>query len=226
MGEPVTIENYFDAIKKGASWPLLTEFPAQEAGGLLNALKVYQKGLGEEIGSMSWDPVGGVISTLNVAKRFRRQGIATKLWDTASKLGPVAHSVVRSVAGDDWAKAVGGHLPELKHLVPAHAQGGYLGGLRKFHDWNGVIPGNYGQEVGAILQAGKESVYDTDYINSLRNGTMNTTSTNNKNINIGSVQMTFTEPVKNGRQVFDEFKALISFENNASSSRINLGVGA
>jgi len=226
MGEPVTIENYFDAIKKGASWPLLTEFPAQEAGGLLNALKVYQKGLGEEIGSMSWDPVSGVISTLNVAKRFRRQGIATELWDTASKLGPVAHSVVRSVAGDDWAKAVGGHLPELKHLVPAHAQGGYLGGLRKFHDWNGVIPGNYGQEVGAILQAGKESVYDTDYINSLRNGTMNTTSTNNKNINIGSVQMTFTEPVKNGRQVFDEFKALISFENNASSSRINLGVGA
>ena len=127
MGEPVTIENYFDAIKKGASWPLLTEFPAQEAGGILNALKVYQKGLGEEIGSMSWDPVSGVISTLNVAKRFRRQGIATELWNTASKLGPVAHSVVRSVAGDDWARKVGGIVPELKHLVPPGlAGGGYI----------------------------------------------------------------------------------------------------
>ena len=127
LGQPVTIENYFDAIKKGASWPLLTEFPAQEAGGLLNALKVYQKGLGEEIGSMSWDPVSGVISTLNVAKRFRRQGIATELWNTASKLGPVAHSVVRSVAGDDWARKVGGIVPELKHLVPPGlAGGGYI----------------------------------------------------------------------------------------------------
>jgi len=53
------------------------------------------------------------------------------------------------------------------------AMGGYAGEIRKFHDWNGAVPGGYGQEVGAILRAGTEGVYDTDYINSLRNGTMN-----------------------------------------------------
>jgi len=111
-------------------------------------------------------------------------------------------------------------------LIPKMAKGGYAGQIRKFHDWNGPIPGAYGSEVSAILQAGREGVYDTDYVNALRNGTMNTTSTNNKNINIGSVQMTFTEPVKNGRQVFEEFKSLMSFEKSASNSNISLGVGA
>jgi hypothetical protein len=134
---------------------------------------------------------------------------------------------LKEILDDAFDFASGGFLGNVGPMKSGMMSGGgYLKQLRKFHDWNGTVPGAYGQEVGAILRAGTEGVYDTDYVNALRNGTMNTTSTNNKNINIGSVQMTFTEPVKNGRQVFDEFKALISFENNASSSRINLGVGA
>jgi hypothetical protein len=96
----------------------------------------------------------------------------------------------------------------------------------RFHDWNGAVPGPYGQEVGAILKAGTEGVYQSSYINSLRNGTMNPTTSNSKVINVGSVKMEFTEPVTNGRQVFEEFKSLINFENSKAGPSINIGRGA
>jgi hypothetical protein len=96
----------------------------------------------------------------------------------------------------------------------------------RFHDWNGTVPGPYGQEVGAILKAGTEGVYQSSYINSLRNGTMNPTTSNSKVINVGSVKMEFTEPVTNGRQVFEEFKSLINFENSKAGPSINIGRGA
>ena len=132
-----------------------------------------------------------------------------------------------SPAGYPWQPRVSA-VPKIpmSDYTTAIAKGGYLGKVRKFHDWNGTVPGAYGSEVGAILQAGREGVYDTDYVNSLRNGTMNPKASNSKVINVGSVQMTFTEPVTNGKQIFNEFKALLSFENNASNSNMNLGVGA
>jgi hypothetical protein len=137
---------------------------------------------------------------------------------------------IYSLPGQVYGQIFGGaatSLTKIKNLWPSgFANGGYLGKIRKFHDWNGAVPGNYGQEVGAILQAGREGVYDTDYVNALRNGTMSTSTNNSKIINVGSVQMTFTEPVTNGKQIFNEFKALLSFENNASNSNMNLGVGA
>jgi hypothetical protein len=137
---------------------------------------------------------------------------------------------IYSLPGQVYGQIFGGaatSLTKIKNLWPSgFANGGYLGKIRKFHDWNGAVPGNYGQEVGAILQAGREGVYDTDYVNALRNGTMSTSTNNSKTINVGSVQMTFTEPVTNGKQIFNEFKALLSFESNASNSNMNLGVGA
>jgi TP901 family phage tail tape measure protein len=104
--------------------------------------------------------------------------------------------------------------------------GGYFNQVRKFHDWNGMVPGPYGQEVGAVLKAGTEGVYQSSYINALRNGTMNSPASNSKVINVGSVKMEFTEPVTNGRQVFEEFKSLINFENSKAGPSINIGRGA
>ncbi|MGA1046807.1 MAG: hypothetical protein ACO3UU_02265, partial [Minisyncoccia bacterium] len=126
-GRRITLENYFDAIKSGASWPLITEHPAQVAGGAFNSLKAYEKGLGEIIGDLHWDPFSGVVSTLNVARKFQRQGLASEFWRIASSLGgPLSHSAARSVAGESWARPVGGIIPELKHLVPPMAGGGYI----------------------------------------------------------------------------------------------------
>ena len=223
---PVKLKDYFDAIKSGAKWPNITEHPAHEAGGTLNILRGYVPESNNPVGELSWDPFSGTVLSLNVNSAFRRQGLASKFWEIASGLGPISHSVVRTLEGDDWARAVGGNLPDLQHLVPKMAGGGYIGKIRKFHDWNGVIPGNYGQEVGAILQAGKESVYDTDYINALKNGTMNSTTSNSKIINVGSIKMEFTEPVTNGRQIFEEFKSLVNFENSKAGPSINIGRGA
>ncbi len=165
-GAPLTLENYFDAVKSGGKWPMIPEHPAEVAGGSLNALRVFQKGLGEEIGALKWDPFSGIVSTLNVSPKFQRQGIATELWRIASGLGgPLAHSATRTQMGDTWAKKVGGIIPELGQLLPKMANGGYIG---KLHTWNGPVPGPYGSEVAATLKAGTEGVYQTRYINSLQ----------------------------------------------------------
>ncbi|MFZ9740596.1 MAG: phage tail tape measure protein [Candidatus Nanopelagicaceae bacterium] len=42
----------------------------------------------------------------------------------------------------------------------------------RLHDWNDAVPGPYGQEIGAILKAGTEGVYQESYIKALQNGTM------------------------------------------------------
>ena len=113
-----------------------------------------------------------------------------------------------------WLNVVKDGSLQMKNLWP------------KFHDWNGTVPGPYGQEVGAILKAGTEGVYQSSYINALKNGTMNEPSSRSKVINIGSVKMEFTEPVTNGKQIFEEFKALVNFENSKSGPSINVGLGA
>ena len=146
---------------------------------------------------------------------------ALKLKSTLFKSVGLIHGTEK-----DYAERLARLAELLKIDIPGKSMGGYMGQIRKFHDWNGPIPGAYGSEVAAVLQAGREGVYDTDYVSALKNGTMNPTTGNSKVINVGSVQMTFTEPVTNGKQIFNEFKALLSFENNASNSNMNLGVGA
>lgn len=123
---PVLLKNYFDTIKSGAKWPNLTEHPAYEAGGSLNALRAYIAGSNKPVGELSWDPFSGTVLSLNVDSAFRRKGLASKFWEIASGLGPISHSAVRSLEGDDWARAVGGNLPDLQHLVPKMAGGGYV----------------------------------------------------------------------------------------------------
>jgi TP901 family phage tail tape measure protein len=123
---PVLLKNYFDTIKSGAKWPNLTEHPAYEAGGSLNALRAYVTGSNKPVGELSWDPFSGTVLSLNVDSAFRRKGLASKFWEIASGLGPISHSAVRSLEGDDWARAVGGNLPDLQHLVPKMAGGGYI----------------------------------------------------------------------------------------------------
>ena len=63
-----------------------------------------------------------------------------------------------------------GNLFDFKmYSMGGEAVGGYI---QKFHTLRGAVPGPYGQEVGAVLRAKTESVYPTDYINSLKNDTM------------------------------------------------------
>jgi len=66
-------------------------------------------------------------------------------------------------------KALGGPIGyPMGGLIP-YADGGYV---QKFHTLRGEVPGPYGAEVAGVLRAKTESVYPTDYINSLQNATM------------------------------------------------------
>jgi GNAT superfamily N-acetyltransferase len=83
---------------------------------------------GSTIGKLSWHYDTGDINDVYVMEKNRRQGIATNLFQHATHLStqfndvpPPRHSAKRTEAGDSWAKAVGGDIPE---ITPYHRQGG------------------------------------------------------------------------------------------------------
>ena len=83
----------------------------------------------------------------------------------------------------------GGKKIDLASIGLNFANGGYVNptysanmSMPRYHNLNGRVPGPYGQEVTAILQAGKEGVYQEPYINQLKNDTMGNITINN-NIN-------------------------------------------
>jgi GNAT superfamily N-acetyltransferase len=64
---------------------------------------------GEQIGNMTWAAKGsGKIAAIEVDPKFRRQGIATAMWNHANSVSPVTHGETRTPEGDAWAKSVGG----------------------------------------------------------------------------------------------------------------------
>jgi len=60
------------------------------------------------------------------------------------------------------------------------ANGGKVN-VPKFHNWNGPLPGPYGQEFGALVKSGTEGVYQEDYMNRLRRDANVNSSTSNSN---------------------------------------------
>lgn len=63
------------------------------------------------------DRPAGNIDDVHVHEDFRRQGIATELWNHANELADKGviprplHSTQRTYEGDRWARAVGGKVP-------------------------------------------------------------------------------------------------------------------
>lgn len=73
------------------------------------------------IGYMSWVKGSGIVSDVMVKPNFRRQGVATALWNEANKIAQQTptvpaprHNSMRSRVGDQWARSVGGEVPPLK----------------------------------------------------------------------------------------------------------------
>jgi ribosomal protein S18 acetylase RimI-like enzyme len=74
---------------------------------------------GQEIGHMHWN--NRHIGSLEVEPEYRRQGVATGMWQEAQRLAETnknvpapQHSSDRTNMGTAWAKAVGGRLPRRK----------------------------------------------------------------------------------------------------------------
>lgn len=76
---------------------------------------------GEVNGWIEWAPAWDQyapdeITGLSVVPKYRRQGIATALYDAACSypgVNPPCHSPLRTLSGEGWAWSVGGELPAL-----------------------------------------------------------------------------------------------------------------
>ena len=72
--------------------------------------------LGEDSAYIDWEP-SGELYYIKVPAEYRRQGIATRLWEAAKeharKFGlPIpTHSQYRTDEGDAWAKSLDEELP-------------------------------------------------------------------------------------------------------------------
>lgn len=71
------------------------------------------------IGRLEWYPKSRTVKDVFVEEPFRRQGVATGLWNEAHRIAketrgvqPPRHSSQRTNAGTAWAKTVGGRLPK------------------------------------------------------------------------------------------------------------------
>lgn len=71
---------------------------------------------GQQAGSMLWS--SKEVRHIEVAPKFQRQGLATRMWqeghriaDESTRVPTPKHSADRTDAGDAWAKSVGGRLP-------------------------------------------------------------------------------------------------------------------
>lgn len=70
------------------------------------------------IGRLEWYPKSRTVKDVFVEEPFRRQGVATGMWEEAHQIAqttrgvqPPKHSPQRTAAGTAWAKSVGGRLP-------------------------------------------------------------------------------------------------------------------
>ena len=72
--------------------------------------------LGDDTAYIDWEP-SGELYYIKVPVEYRRQGVATRLWESAQELAresglpSLTHSQYRTDEGDAWAQTVGGVLP-------------------------------------------------------------------------------------------------------------------
>lgn len=78
------------------------------------------------IGTMTWHPITGELKNIFVEPNWRRQGMATALWNQGKELSANTRGVVqpkhspdRTDEGDLWAKSTGDRVPEQKSK-PTH----------------------------------------------------------------------------------------------------------
>lgn len=73
----------------------------------------------------------GKVSGVETHPEFRRQGLATKLWNYAKERSDMGipepkHSTMRTKEGEEWAKKIGGDLPKRGRLLSARQMQGMI----------------------------------------------------------------------------------------------------
>jgi TP901 family phage tail tape measure protein len=99
------------------------------------------------------------------------------------------------------------------------AMGGLIN-LPKFHDWNGPVPGSYGQELPAVLKSGTEGIYQEGYINDLKQAASNTT---NSSSSVYNVSMNINGADSDPKQIAEEVMKKMQVITN-KNNKMNVGL--
>ena len=100
------IDYYHYATPQHPHWFILSD---KESGKMLSNMNLNRE---------------GEVSAVETHPKYRKQGLAKKLWDYAGTLGHMGipapkHSSGRTQAGEAWAKKIGGELPARGRLLSA-----------------------------------------------------------------------------------------------------------
>lgn len=85
-----------------------------EVDSSLHSIDAFHPGFGGgavPVGQMLWDKQSGAITNINVDSRYRRQGIANRMYQHAQQFTPQPlHNTLenRTDLGKKWSKGVGG----------------------------------------------------------------------------------------------------------------------
>jgi hypothetical protein len=104
-------------------------------------------------------------------------------------------------------------------LVEEYKKGGLIN-LPKFHDWNGPVPGSYGQELPAMLKSGTEGIYQEGYINDLKQAASNTT---NSSSSVYNVSMNINGADSDPKQIAEEVMKKMQVLTN-KNNKMNVGL--
>ena len=102
--------------KRGAQFAY--DVAHKRLGDHLHLITATHRESGESVGHMRYGH-DGTVQNITVSEPHQRKGVATAMWNHASLMGSKGeapepkHSVQRTSQGDAWAKAVGGHTPEV-----------------------------------------------------------------------------------------------------------------
>jgi hypothetical protein len=104
-------------------------------------------------------------------------------------------------------------------IKKGYAMGGLIN-LPKFHDWNGPVPGSYGQELPAMLKSGTEGIYQEGYMNDLKQAASNTT---NSSSSVYNVSMNINGADSDPKQIAEEVMKKMQVLTN-KNNKMNVGL--
>jgi len=189
-----------------------------------------KRGLGNVIGLPERDafPTLGDSATKALKTRDKQLELISgdeDLWKIAFEVPELALNASREALSN--LLKTGYNQPQFKELLKIFnksikgKQGFAMGGLAKlpkFHEWNGPVPGTYGQELPAMLKSGTEGIYQEGYINDLKQAASNTTNSASSVYNVSmNINGADSDPKQIAEEVMKKMQVLTNKNNKTNA---------
>jgi hypothetical protein len=117
----------------------------------IHMLEAHSTDNGQRLGHMIWDAQRGHIIRIKVNRDVARKGLGTEMWQTGHAIASEDPSVIapkhsrdRTIAGELWARRVGGELPPNKDQraseLADQEQAAHPRGGRYYTQWDELSP--------------------------------------------------------------------------------------